>query len=232
MGEGGAVLTNRPHLKKIIESLRDWGRDCWCPPGCDNTCGKRYGWQLGDLPAGYDHKYTYSHIGYNLKVSDMQAAVGVAQLEKLPGFIAARKRNFAQLYAGLQDLEDFFVLPQATLHSDPSWFGFLMGVRDGAPFTRDDVVQHLEAHHIGTRLLFAGNLVRQPAYKNANYRVVSDLKNSDWVMHHAFWVGLHPGLSAEMLAYVTGVIHEFVSDKCATGRATPASEQLSVAGVE
>lgn len=210
MGEGGCVLTSRPNLKKLAESFRDWGRDCWCEPGKDNTCGKRFDWKLGDLPHGYDHKYTYSHIGYNLKLSDMQAAVGVAQLPKLPRFIAARRHNFATLYEGLRDLEEFFILPQATPESDPSWFGFVLAVRPDAPFSRDEVVRHLESHKIGTRLLFAGNLVRQPAYRDAHFRVVGELTNSDFVMRQVFWIGLYPGLSESMLQYMIDVLHQFV----------------------
>src|SRR6202046_4388509 len=170
-GEGGAVFTNEPGLKRIVESFRDWGRDCWCDPGKDNTCGKRFDWQLGDLPHGYDHKYTYSHVGYNLKLTDMQAAVGVAQLEKLDGFIAARRRNAAALQEGLRDMQEFFVLPEATAGSDPSWFRFPLAVRPEAPFSRHDVVRHLEARKIATRELFGGNLIRQPAYKGLTHRV-------------------------------------------------------------
>lgn len=209
MGEGGAVLTNDSRLKKIVESFRDWGRDCWCPPGVDNTCGKRYEWQLGELPTGYDHKYTYSHIGYNLKMTDMQAAIGVAQLDKLPSFIEKRKQNFEFLYSRLQDLEDVLLLPEVTPNSDPSWFGFLLSVKENAPFTRNELVQHLESKRIGTRLLFAGNLTRQPAYKDLNYRVIGDLKNTDWVMQNSFWLGLFPSLTGEMLNYVVSVIHQF-----------------------
>ena len=209
MGEGGAVLTSDTRLKKIVESFRDWGRDCWCPPGIDNTCGKRYEWQLGDLPTGYDHKYTYSHVGYNLKMTDMQAAVGVAQLDKLPTFIERRKQNFDFLYSHLQDLQDVLLLPEVTPNSDPSWFGFLLSVKDNAPFTRNQLVQHLELKRIGTRLLFAGNLTRQPAYKDLNYRVIGDLKNTDWVMQNSFWLGLFPSLTEEMLNYVVSVIHKF-----------------------
>jgi len=208
MGEGGAVMTSRPNLKKLAESFRDWGRDCWCAPGQDNTCGKRFDYQLGDLPHGYDHKYTYSHIGYNLKLSDMQAAVGVAQLGKLEGFIAARKRNFQILRDGMKDMEDLFMLPEATPHSDPSWFGFLLAVRPDAPFTRDQVVRHLEAHKIGTRLLFAGNLLRQPAYKDVPHRVVGEMKNSDFVMNQVFWTGVYPGLSEPMLSYILATFHK------------------------
>ena len=211
MGEGGAVLTNDSRLKKIVESFRDWGRDCWCPPGVDNTCGKRFEWQLGDLPMGYDHKYTYSHVGYNLKMTDMQAAVGLAQLEKLPTFIEKRKENFEFLYSQLQDLQDVLLLPEATSNSEPSWFGFLISVKENAPFTRNQLVQYLESKRIGTRLLFAGNLTRQPAYKGLDYRVVGDLKNTDWVMQNSFWIGLFPALTEEMLDYVVSAIHDFVN---------------------
>src|SRR5690349_15791856 len=170
-GEGGAVLTDTPNLQTLIESFRDWGRDCWCEPGKDNTCGKRFEWQLGSLPCGYDHKYTYSHIGYNLKATDMQAALGASQLSKLPAFIARRKQNFAHLKAALVSLEDFLILPKATVHSDPSWFGFPIGVRENAPFRREQLVRALEGKKIATRLLFGGNLVRQPAYQDCRYRV-------------------------------------------------------------
>lgn len=213
MGEGGCVLAGRPYLKKLVESFRDWGRDCYCDPGKDNTCGKRFDWQLGELPYGYDHKYTYSHIGYNLKLSDMQAAVGVAQLRKLPGFIEARKRNFELLYEGVRDLEEFFMLPQATPDSEPSWFGFLLAVRPEAPFSRDEVVRYLEQHKIGTRLLFAGNLLRQPAYLDIERRVIGDLKNSDFVMNQVFWIGLYPGLTETMLHFVIDVLHRFVKER-------------------
>jgi CDP-6-deoxy-D-xylo-4-hexulose-3-dehydrase len=202
MGEGGAVLTNRPKLKTLAESFRDWGRDCWCEPGQDNTCGKRFDWQLGDLPHGYDHKYTYSHIGYNLKATDMQAAVGLAQMQKIDAFIARRRENFAKLHTGLADLQDYFILPEATPESQPSWFGFPIAVRSGAPFTRNQVVQFLESKKIATRLLFGGNLVRQPAYKNAPHRVVMPLTNADFVMNNVFWIGVYPSLTLEMLDYV------------------------------
>jgi CDP-6-deoxy-D-xylo-4-hexulose-3-dehydrase len=208
MGEGGCVLTNRPALKKLVESFRDWGRDCWCEPGVSNTCGKRFDWQLGELPCGYDHKYTYSHIGYNLKLTDMQAAVGVAQLSKLPGFIEARRQNFQTLSEGLRDLEEFFILPVATPNSDPSWFGFPLAVRPGAPFTRDAVVRHLEERRIATRLLFGGNLIRQPAYRDVSHRVVGELPNSDFVMNQVFWIGLYPGLSHQSLSYIVEVLHQ------------------------
>jgi CDP-6-deoxy-D-xylo-4-hexulose-3-dehydrase len=211
MGEGGAVLTNRPSLKKHVESFRDWGRDCWCAPGVDNTCGKRFDWQLGDLPHGYDHKYIYSHIGYNLKLSDMQAAVGVAQLEKLPGFIEARNRNWQRLLEGLSSIEHF-IYPKATHDSEPSWFGFVLTVKPGAPFTRTELVRHLEERKIGTRQLFGGNLLRQPAYAGIEHRVVGDLPNADIVTGSTFWIGCYPGLSDEMLDYVIDTIHSFVAD--------------------
>jgi CDP-4-dehydro-6-deoxyglucose reductase, E1 len=208
MGEGGAVLTNDTRLKKIVESFRDWGRDCWCNPGVDNSCNKRFGWQLGDLPPGYDHKYTYSHIGYNLKLTDMQAAVGLAQLDKLPQFIEQRRKNFNFLYQQLQDLEDVLILPEATPESEPSWFGFILSVRSDAPFTRNELVQHLEKNLVGTRLLFGGNLIRQPAYKDQNYRVIGDLSNTDYVMNNTFWIGLYPGLTEEMLKHVITIIKQ------------------------
>jgi CDP-6-deoxy-D-xylo-4-hexulose-3-dehydrase len=213
MGEGGAVLSNKPALTKIIESFRDWGRDCWCNPGKDNTCGKRFEWKLGELPCGYDHKYIYSHIGYNLKLSDMQAAVGVSQLKKLPGFIATRKANFKRLYAGLSDLQEFFALPQATPNSDPSWFGFLLAVRPEGGLTRDRVIAHLESHKIGTRLLFGGNLLRQPAYLESKFRQVGELPNTDYVMNNVFWIGVYPGLSAEMIDYIIDQFHIIAKGK-------------------
>ena len=215
MGEGGAVLTNKPALAKLIESFRDWGRDCWCAPGKDNTCGKRFEWQLGTLPCGYDHKYTYSHIGYNLKVTDMQAAVGVSQLDKLDGFIAARKKNFAVLHKGLQPLQDFLLLPQATTGSDPSWFGFPIAVKPESGLTRDRVIRHLQSRKIDTRLLFGGNLVRQPAYKDSDIRVVGDMKNADYVMHNVFWIGVYPGLTDAMLHYMIESLHEVAVTQCA-----------------
>jgi len=208
MGEGGCVLTGQPLLKTLVESFRDWGRDCWCEPGKENTCGKRFDWQLGNLPLGYDHKYIYSHIGYNLKLTDMQAAVGVAQLRKLPAFIAARRHNFRVLYEGLRDLEEFFILPQATPGSEPSWFGFPIAVRPEAPFTRNEAVRYLEGRKIATRLLFGGNLVRQPGYRDVPHRVVGSLTNSDLVMNHVFWIGVYPGLSPAMLDYVIEVFHQ------------------------
>ncbi|MBT4512987.1 MAG: lipopolysaccharide biosynthesis protein RfbH [Chloroflexi bacterium] len=213
MGEGGAVLTNSPLLEELALSFRDWGRDCWCNPGKDNTCGKRFEKQLGDLPYGYDHKYVYSHIGYNLKLTDMQAAVGVAQLIKLPAFIKKRQDNFRYLYEGLKDIEHYFILPQATPNSVPSWFGFPLTLRSEVPFTRNDVVQHLENHRIATRLLFGGNLVRQPAYRDIEHRVVGNLVNSDSVMHQTFWFGVYPGLTQAMLDYVIMTLKTFVNGK-------------------
>ena len=207
MGEGGAVLTNQPLLRTLAESFRDWGRDCWCQPGCDNTCGKRFDWQLGELPCGYDHKYTYSHIGYNLKLTDMQAAVGVAQLQKLDGFLAARRQNFARLREGLRPLEEFFILPKATKGADPAWFGFPIAVRPGAPFSRNQVTGFLEQRKIATRLLFGGNLTRQPAYQGQNFRTIGNLKNTDFVMDRVFWIGLYPGITPAMLDYTVETFH-------------------------
>jgi len=211
MGEGGAVLTDKPALQVLIDSFRDWGRDCWCEPGVDNTCGKRFDWQLGTLPCGYDHKYTYSHVGYNLKATDMQAALGVSQIEKLPGFIARRKENFEKLKAALTSLDEFLILPEPTNDSDPSWFGFPIGVRADAPFTRDEFTRHLEAHKIGTRLVFAGNLLRQPAYEGYPHRVVGDLTNTDFVMKQVFWIGVYPGLTSEMIDFIAQTMTEFAS---------------------
>ena len=208
MGEGGCVLTNKPLLRTVVESFRDWGRDCWCAPGKADTCGKRFDWQLGELPHGYDHKYIYSHIGYNLKATDMQAAVGVAQLKKLPGFIEARKKNFAAMRESLDDLQDHFILPQATANSNPSWFGFPMMVREASPFSRKNVVEYLDSKRIQSRQLFSGNLVHQPAYKQVPFRIVGDLKNSDRIMNQAFWVGVYPGLTTEMIDYMVRVLGE------------------------
>ena len=202
MGEGGAVFTNHDDLKKIIESFRDWGRDCYCGPGKDNTCGKRFGWQLGTLPLGYDHKYTYSHLGYNLKITDMQAACALAQMDRLPGFIEARKRNFAFLKERLKTCEEFLILPEATPSSDPSWFGFPITIRDNADVTRVDLLKYLDQYKIGTRLLFAGNLTRQPYFEGRTYRISGELTNTDIIMNNTFWIGLYPGLSEEMLNFV------------------------------
>jgi CDP-4-dehydro-6-deoxyglucose reductase, E1 len=212
MGEGGCVLTNKPLLRTLVESFRDWGRDCWCAPGKENTCGKRFDWQLGGLPHGYDHKYIYSHVGYNLKATDMQAAVGVAQLKKLPAFIEARKRNFEYLKAGLKDAEEQFVLPEATTNSDPSWFGFPLLLRETAPFSRNTLIEFLNERKIGTRQLFGGNLVRQPAYADRNYRVVGEVPASDRVMNGAFWIGVYPGLTPAMLDYVLETINEIAAN--------------------
>lgn len=217
-GEGGAVLTGQPNLQTLIESFRDWGRDCWCEPGRDNTCGKRFEWQLGSLPCGYDHKYTYSHIGYNLKATDMQAALGASQLTKLPNFIAHRKQNFAFLRQKLQPLEDLLVLPEATSGADPSWFGFPIGIRKGAPISRTELTRALEAKKIGTRLLFGGNLARQPAYAGTQYRVIGNLPNSDYVMNNVFWIGVYPGLTQEMLTFAAETVFEFA----ASSRTVPA----------
>jgi CDP-6-deoxy-D-xylo-4-hexulose-3-dehydrase len=213
MGEGGCVATNKPHLTKLIESFRDWGRDCWCAPGKDNTCGKRFDWQLGTLPHGYDHKYIYSHIGYNLKLSDMQAAVGCSQLDKLPSFIQARRDNFSALRKGLEDLQDVFILPTATPNSNPSWFGFPIGIRIGAPFSREQLIHCLQCAKIATRFVFGGNLIRQPAYRDANYRVAGTLQNTEFVMQNVFWIGVYPGLKAEAIKYVVDTFHLIVQSE-------------------
>lgn len=210
MGEGGCVLTQTPRMRKLVESFRDWGRDCWCDTGQDDACGKRFKWQCGNLPPGYDHKYVYSHIGYNLKLTDMQAAIGVAQLKKLPDFIQTRRHNFQMLYHGIKDLEEFFLFPEATPHSEPSWFGFPLAVRPSAPFTRTDVLRHLEKHKIGTRLLFGGNLLHQPAYANVPHRVIGDLPNTDFVMNRVFWVSVYPGLSQAMIEYMIECFHSII----------------------
>ena len=209
MGEGGAVFCTNSLVKRALESIRDWGRDCWCEPGKDNTCGKRFDWQLGDLPAGYDHKYTYSNIGYNLKITDMQAAVGLAQMDRLDGFITDRRANFAYLTQRMRELEAFFLLPEATPRSEPSWFGYPLTVREDAPFTRDALTRHLDGQRIATRLVFAGNLIRQPYMKNQNYRVVGDLDTSDRVMRQSLWLGLFPGLTRDHLDYAVDTITAF-----------------------
>ena len=216
MGEGGCVLTQSPALKKLAESFRDWGRDCWCDPGKSNTCGCRFEWKLGDLPSGYDHKYIYSHIGYNLKATDMQAAVGVAQLKKLPGFVAARRANFDQLYDALGDLQDIFVLPEATANSEPSWFGFPLAVRPDSDMSRNQVIRFLESKNIATRLLFGGNLLRQPAYRDIQRRVIGNLKNTDFVMNNVFWVGLYPGITESMIDYMAETFHQIPKAVSAT----------------
>jgi CDP-6-deoxy-D-xylo-4-hexulose-3-dehydrase len=212
-GEGGAVLTDKPALQVLIESFRDWGRDCWCEPGKDNTCGKRFDWQLGTLPCGYDHKYTYSHVGYNLKATDMQAALGVSQIAKLPDFIERRKENFAYLRKALGPLEEFLILPEATPHSDPSWFGFAIGVREGSPVKRDELTRALEANKIGTRLLFGGNLACQPAYQGCDFRVVGQLPNTNFVMNNVFWVGVYPGLTTAMLDFIATTMMDVFKNK-------------------
>jgi CDP-6-deoxy-D-xylo-4-hexulose-3-dehydrase len=209
MGEGGAVLTNTPALKTLVESFRDWGRDCWCEPGKDNTCGKRFEWELGELPYGYDHKYIYSHIGYNLKVTDMQAAVGVAQLKKLPAFIERRRHNWRRLRAGLERFSEFLILPEATPNADPSWFGFALTRRDDAPFTRAALIQHLERHKIATRLLFGGNLTRQPAYQAVEYRTAGELTHTDKIMRDTFWIGVYPRIDDRMIAYMIDTFESF-----------------------
>jgi CDP-4-dehydro-6-deoxyglucose reductase, E1 len=201
MGEGGAVFTSDPELKRIMESIRDWGRDCYCAPGCENTCGKRFGWQLGTLPFGYDHKYTYSNLGFNLKITDMQAAVGVAQLERLPALVESRRRNFRHLRRLLEDLEEFFILPERTPRSDPSWFGFPITLRDDVLASRVQLLEYLDQYKIGTRLVFAGNLTRQPYFEGRTFRTVGELKTTDTIMNNSFWVGIYPGLSESMLEY-------------------------------
>lgn len=202
MGEGGMVFTKDRALRTIIESFRDWGRDCYCAPGCDNTCGKRFGWKLGSLPEGYDHKYTYSHLGYNLKITDMQAACALAQMDRLPEFIEARKRNFTFLKERLKSCEEFLILPEATAGSDPSWFGFPITLRDSAGVARVELLKYLDQYKIGTRLLFAGNLMRQPYFERCTYRVSGELSNTDKVMNGTFWIGVYPGLNEQMLRYV------------------------------
>jgi CDP-6-deoxy-D-xylo-4-hexulose-3-dehydrase len=214
MGEGGAVYTDDSKLKRIIESFRDWGRDCWCPSGHDNTCKQRFTQQFGELPKGYDHKYVYSHFGYNLKVTDMQAAIGCAQLGKLPDFIEARKRNWKLLRDGLSDLSTIFILPEPTKNSDPSWFGFLLTVNENARFSRDDIVNHLEGNGIQTRMLFAGNIIRHPCFDElrtkGGYRVVDELKNTDRIMNNSFWVGVYPGMTEGMIEFMIDKLREMV----------------------
>lgn len=217
MGEGGAVYTNDTTLKRLVESFRDWGRDCWCPSGRDNTCGNRFTQQFGELPYGYDHKYIYSHFGYNLKVTDMQAAIGCAQLEKLPGFINARKKNWQMLWDGLSKFEERFVLPEATQNSDPSWFGFLLTVRGDTGFSRDRIVTHLEKNGVQTRMLFAGNLIKHPCFdemrvSGSGYRVAGSLENTDQIMNDTFWVGVYPGMTSEMIEYIIATISGFIME--------------------
>jgi CDP-6-deoxy-D-xylo-4-hexulose-3-dehydrase len=209
MGEGGAVFTNSKKLERIAESFRDWGRDCYCEPGKDNTCNKRFGWQLGDLPFGYDHKYTYSHLGYNMKITDMQAACGLAQLERLEKFINKRKENFNYLYKNLKGLEEFLILPESEKNSEPSWFGFPLTVRQNKKYNRNNLITYLNTNKIGTRLLFAGNLTKQPYIKNTNFRVHGELKNSDIIMENTFWIGLYPGLTFKHLEFTINKFKNF-----------------------
>ena len=209
MGEGGAVFTNSKKLERIAESFRDWGRDCYCEPGKDNTCNKRFAWKLGDLPFGYDHKYTYSHLGYNMKITDMQAACGLAQLDRLDNFINMRKENFNFLYKNLKDLNDFLILPQAEKNSEPSWFGFPLSLRENNKYNRNDLINYLNNNKIGTRLLFSGNLIKQPYMKDVNFRVHEQLKNTDFIMNNTFWIGLYPGLSNKHLEYLILKIKNF-----------------------
>jgi CDP-6-deoxy-D-xylo-4-hexulose-3-dehydrase len=214
MGEGGAVLSNRASLMKLAESYRDWGRDCWCAPGMADTCGKRFRHQQGDLPYGYDHKFTFSHIGYNMKATDMQAAIGLSQLSKVDHFIARRKENFAEITTAFkrEGLDEFFILPKATPNSDPSWFGYLLTLRDGLPFTRRDAVEYLDQHKVGTRQLFAGNLIRQPAFKGVEYRVVGDLTNTDKIMNDSFWIGVWPGIGPAERNYMVRTFKTMVKE--------------------
>ena len=209
-GEGGAVFVNSPLVRKQVESFRDWGRDCYCETGQDNTCKKRFSWKLGDLPDGYDHKYTYSHIGYNLKATDMQAALGVSQMEKLDDFVSVRKKNFAHLWNRLEHL-DAFIMPRATEGSDPSWFGFPLTLHDGLGFDRRELIDFLDSRKIGTRLLFGGNLTQQPAYRALDFEVKSALANTDIIMERTFWLGVYPGLTAEMLDFIADSIIEFTA---------------------
>lgn len=210
MGEGGIVFTKDKELRTIVESIRDWGRDCYCAPGCDNTCGKRFGWQLGSLPQGYDHKYTYSHLGYNLKISDMQAACALAQMDRLSGFIEARKRNFEFLKQRLKSCEEFLILPEATAGSDPSWFGFPVSIREDVGISRVDLLKYLDQYKIGTRLLFAGNLTCQPYFSGKQYRISGDLTRTDSVMNNTLWLGVYPGLNEEVLEYTCCQIESFL----------------------
>ncbi|EOW9102551.1 lipopolysaccharide biosynthesis protein RfbH [Vibrio cholerae] len=209
MGEGGAVFMKDKELRKLVESFRDWGRDCYCPPGCDNTCGKRFDQQLGSLPDGYDHKYTYSHLGYNLKITDMQAACGLAQMDRVEDLVQKRKDNYAYLRAGLASCEEFIILPEATENSDPSWFGFPITIRPESGIERVDLLKFMDQYKIGTRLLFAGNLTRQPYFEHVNYRVVGELTNTDLIMNNTFWIGVYPGLTQEHLDFVIGKFEEF-----------------------
>ena len=209
MGEGGAVFTKHSELRKLVESFRDWGRDCYCPPGCDNTCGKRFDQKMGSLPEGYDHKYTYSHLGYNLKITDMQAACGLAQMDRVEELVQKRKENYTYLLDGLVSCEEFIILPQATPNSDPSWFGFPITLREDSGIQRVDLLKFMDQYRIGTRLLFAGNLTRQPYFENVNYRVVGDLTNTDLIMNNTFWIGVYPGLGQNHLNFIIEKFEEF-----------------------
>ena len=211
MGEGGAIFCRSSKLKRIIESLRDWGRDCWCETGCDNTCKKRYGWALGELPEGYDHKYTYSNLGYNLKITDMQAAIGVSQFKRLEEFISARRNNFFLLRNKLSDLQEYFILPTETKKSFPSWFGFPLTIKNSKKINRNNLVKYLNNYNIGTRLMFAGNIIKQPYLKDLNYRIVGNLKNSDKIMNDSFWVGIYPGLKKSNINYISKILHQYIA---------------------
>ena len=210
MGEGGAIFTKNSKLVTLIESFRDWGRDCWCAPGCENTCGKRFDWDLGDLPHGYDHKYIYSHFGYNLKITDMQAALGLAQLKKLPDFIDTRKKNFEKLKMGLSHLQNKIILPEPTPGSNPSWFGFLITLKANAGISRNEIISKLTDVNIGTRLLFAGDIRKQPYFKNVNYRCVGDLPNTENILNNTFWIGVTPMITDEMLDYIIGTLNKIL----------------------
>jgi CDP-6-deoxy-D-xylo-4-hexulose-3-dehydrase len=210
MGEGGAVITNNQNIYRIIKSFRDWGRDCWCEPGQDNSCGKRFGWKLGDLPFGYDHKYIYSHIGYNLKLVDLQPAIGLEQLKKLPTFIEIRRQNFEYFYNFFKKFSNMFYLPKSLPNAEPSWFGFILTLKENSPFSKNEIVHFLENNRIATRPLFSGNITRQPAYTSVNFRIIDDLKNTDYIMNNSFWFGVYPGISTEMREYIIKKFEEFL----------------------